>query len=377
MRITGVTSRILGYDLREAHPNGRIPDELHDPIRAVSFDTFHTDEGLDGWTMQFGGLGEGRAIGHVLHETYVPGLIGKDPRNSEAIWQQLRRTNRHMYNVTDAIMGAIDVAMWDLRGKWLGQPIGALLGLARERIPTYATARTWDPTPEEVFAEAQLRRSEGFRGFKIQFWDGLERDIPRFRAAREAVGPDFPLMEDAAGQYDYLTAIKAGHELQRLGYTWFEEPIPDRQGEQLRRLADQLDIPILAFETLRLGELAGQLRLNAGDIARGDVLLSGGVTGLRKALATCEVFGWTLEIHAIGSVLLDIANLHVGLSVENCSFMEAQNPVFALGVKGLPLAIDADGCRTLPDAPGLGVEMDWDWIDDHTLEVIRTGDTPS
>ena len=60
------------------------------------------------------------------------------------------------------------------------------------------------------------------------------------RAAREAVGPDFPLMEDAAGMYDYLTAIAAGQELQRLGYTWFEEPIPDRQGEQLRRLADQL-----------------------------------------------------------------------------------------------------------------------------------------
>lgn len=376
MRITGCTSRILGYDLREAHTNGRIPEELTDPIRAVSFDTFHTDEGLDGWTMQFGGLGEGRAIGHVLHEAYVPKLLGKDPRNVEAIWQGLRRTNRHMYNVTDAIVGAIDVAIWDLRGKELGVSIAELLGLARTRIQTYATARTWDPSPEDVFNEATTRKAEGFRGFKIQFWDGLDRDIPRFRAAREAVGPDFPLMEDAAGMYDYLTAIAAGHELERLGYTWFEEPIPDRQGEQLRRLADQLDIPILSMETLRLGELAGHLRLGAGDIARGDVLLSGGVTGLRKALATCEVFGWTLEIHAIGSVLLDIANLQVGMSVENCGWMEAQNPVFAAGVKGTPLAIDADGCRVLPEGPGLGVEMDWDWIEDHTLEVIRTGDTP-
>ncbi len=377
MRITGCTSRILGYDLREAHTNGRIPEELTDPIRAVSFDTFHTDEGLDGWTMQFGGLGEGRAIGHVLHEAYVPKLIGKDPRHVEAIWQGLRRTNRHMYNVTDAIVGAIDVAIWDLRGKELGVSIAELLGLARTRIQTYATARTWDPSPEDVFNEATTRKAEGFRGFKIQFWDGLDRDIPRFRAAREAVGPDYPLMEDAAGMYDYLTAIAAGQELERLGYTWFEEPIPDRQGEQLKRLADQLAIPILSMETLRLGELAGHLRLGAGDIARGDVLLSGGVTGLRKALATCEVFGWTLEIHAIGSVLLDIANLHVGMSVENCGWMEAQNPVFAAGVKGDPLAIDEDGCRVLPEGPGLGVEMDWDWIEDHTLEVIRTGETPT
>jgi len=377
MRITGVTSRILGYDLTEAYGDGALPDELHTTIRPVSFDTFHTDEGLDGWTMQFGGLGEGRAIGHALHEAYVPGLLGKDPRNVEAIWQGLRRTNRHMYNVTDAIMGAIDVAMWDLRGKTLGQPIGALLGLARDRIPCYATARTWDPTPEQVFQEAQTRKAEGYRGFKIQFWDGLERDIPRFHAAREAVGPDFPLMQDAAAGYDYLTALTAGRVLQELGYRWFEEPIPDRQGEQLRRLTDQLDIPILAFETLRLGELVGHLKLGAADIARGDVLISGGITGLRKALATCELFGWDLEIHGIGSVLLDIANLHVALSVENCSFVEAHHPMFAKGILGTPLAIDADGCRVLPDAPGLGVEMDWDWVDDHTLEVIRTGDTPA
>ena len=92
---------------------------------------------------------------------YVPKLIGKDPRNVEAIWQGLRRTNRHMYNVTDAIMGAIDVALWDLRGKALGVPIAELLGLARTRIPTYATARTWDPSPEDVFNEATHAQGGG------------------------------------------------------------------------------------------------------------------------------------------------------------------------------------------------------------------------
>ena len=104
-----------------------------------------------------------------------------------------------MYNASDATVGAIDIALWDLRGKQLGRPIAELLGLARTRVPCYATARTIDPAPEQVFEEARTRKAEGFRGFKVQFWDGLDRDIPRFRAAREAVGDEFPLMQDAAG----------------------------------------------------------------------------------------------------------------------------------------------------------------------------------
>ena len=79
-----------------------------------------------------------------------------------------------------------------------------MLGLAREKIPAYATARNIEPTPEDVFKEAAERKAQGYHAFKIQFWDGLDRDIPRFRAAREAVGDDYPLMQDAAGMYTLL-----------------------------------------------------------------------------------------------------------------------------------------------------------------------------
>ncbi len=110
-----------------------------------------------------------------------------------------------------------------------------MLGLAREKIPAYATARNVEPTPEQVFEEAKERKAQGYHAFKIQFWDGLDRDIPRFRAAREAVGDDFPLMQDAAGMYTYSQAIAAGKVLGDLNYTWFEEPIPDRNLFQLKR----------------------------------------------------------------------------------------------------------------------------------------------
>ena len=77
-----------------------------------------------------------------------------------------------------------------------------------------------------------------------------------------------------------------------------------------------------------------------------------------------------LEIHALHSSLLDIANLHVACSVRNCEFFELHHPMFRFALKGAPLDIDADGCLHLPTGPGLGVELDWDWIDDNTVMTL-------
>ena len=376
MRITGITSRIIGYDVSAIYGDVGPPTEISADYR-YSFDTFHTDEGIDGHSMQFGWMGEGQAMGHALHQAYGRFLLGRDVAEHEHLWQDLRRQNRHEYNLTDTLLGTIDIALWDMRGKAAGLPIARMLGLARESIPTYATAITVRPTPDQVFDEAQRRVREGYRGFKIQFWDGPDRDIPRFHAAREAVGPDFPLFQDAGGFYSWTEALRAGYVLDELGYRWFEEPLPDRQIFQIKRLAEELRTPVLTNETSRLHELPEVLRIGAGDIVRGDVLIKSGITGLRKAAAAAELFGFDLEIHGLGAPLLDAANLHVALSIENCAFSEGHDALYHEGMVGTPLAIDSDGLRHLPDAPGLGVEMDPDWVEDHTVEVIRTGETPA
>lgn len=371
MRITSIESRVIGYDIAEAW-GGVLPEGITNTWYEYSFDTFHTDEGIDGYTNQNANLRDGGAMIHVLHDLYAPHLIGADPLAVERIWHQLRRLNRHAYNLSDSVAGAIDVALWDIRGKAAGMPIATMLGLARERIPAYATARNIEPTPEQVHDEAATRKAQGFHGFKIQFWDGLGRDIPRFRAAREAVGPDFPLMQDAAGMYSYADAIAAGTVLGELGYTWFEEPIPDRNLFQLQRLTDQLEVPILAGETSRVHELAEAMRLGAFDIARGDVLMKEGITGLRKAAGMADLLGFDLEIHGINQPLLDVANLHVALSIANCRWSETFHPIYYRGLAGEPLKIDAEGYKHLPSGPGLGVELDWDWIDDHTTSTRTT-----
>ena len=100
--------------------------------------------------MQNANLRDGGAIIDVLHDLYAPQVIGEDPLQSEALWQKMRRLNRHAYNLSDGIAGSIDVAAWDIRGKAAGMPIAVMLGLARDRIPAYATARTIEPKPEDV-----------------------------------------------------------------------------------------------------------------------------------------------------------------------------------------------------------------------------------
>ena len=158
-----------------------------------------------------------------------------------------------------------------------------------------------------------------------------------------------------------------GEALARLGYRWFEEPVPDRDIATLEQLTRQLEVPILATETVSLRELPQFLERRACDMARGDVFIKAGITGLRKASAMCEEAGMNLEIHALHSSLLDIANLHVACSVRNCEFFELHHEMFRFALKGAPLDIDADGCLHLPTGPGLGVELDWDWIEDNTV----------
>ena len=371
MKITSIESRVIGYDVGEAW-GGILPEGITSSWYEYSFDTFHTDEGIDGHTNQNANLRDGGAMVHVLHGLYAPQLIGEDPLEVERLWHKLRRLNRHAYNLSDGMAGAIDVALWDIRGKVAGMPIATMLGTARKRIGAYATARTIEPTPEAVFEEARTRKEEGYHAFKVQFWDGLARDIPRYRAAREAVGPDYPLMQDAAGMYSYAEALAVGKVLGDLDYTWFEEPIPDRNLFQLQRLTDQLAVPILSGETSRVHELAEGMLMGAFDIARGDVHMKEGITGLRKAAGMADLLGFDLEIHAINQPLLDVANLHVAMSIANCRWSETFHPIYYRGLKGEPLAIDADGYKHLPTGPGLGVELDWDWIDDNTQSVVRT-----
>ena len=107
-------------------------------------------------------------------------------------------------------------------------------------------------------------------------------------------------------------------------------------------------------------------------MARGDVLIKGGITGLSKAMHACELFGFNLEIHTANTPLLDVANLHVACASRNTSLVEVHHPIFRFSLKKHPFDVGTDGCAHLPAGPGLGVELDLDWIEDHTADFLQS-----
>jgi L-alanine-DL-glutamate epimerase-like enolase superfamily enzyme len=367
MKISGLDIRLLEIDARprfgaEGVPPGR-PATWHYPLVLVL-----TDEGVAGRTMGYGNQGDGRALACLLRDVFWAEIRGEDPRETERLWLKLRARNRHLYALSDALSGLLDVACWDILGQVHGRPICDLLGRARDAVAAYATGNGLYPTPEQVAAEAAGARAAGYHGYKLKFWRNPELDVAGMHAARAAVGPEFPLMQDLSGAYEFDEALRLGRVLDELGFHWFEEPIPDRQSAALRRLSDALRTPVLAGETVRLDELIEQVDGRCYDVARGDVYLKNGITGLMRALRHCERRGVRLEIHTMATPLLDVANLHCNCAAPNAGMAEIIHPIYRFGLRGAPLDIDAHGCLRAPHGPGLGVELDWDWIDRHTVE---------
>jgi L-alanine-DL-glutamate epimerase-like enolase superfamily enzyme len=186
--------------------------------------------------------------------------------------------------------------------------------------------------------------------------------------------PSMTLMLDPAGvDYSMTEAVKVGRHLERLDFHWFEEPFYDPFVGKYAELARTLDISIAATEASYGGPagVAEFIRAGAADIVRADVAWKWGVTGTRKIMHLAEAFGINCELHTTMSAM-DVANLHVALASKNTEFFELYAPHeqwhFPLK-EGVDLR--SDGRVYAPTGPGLGVEIDWDVVDDETLQRME------
>lgn len=369
--ITCLETRVVEFDALPRYGGKPVPKGR--PLTwKYPWVTLRSDDGTEGYSTGYGPHGDGPAIADILHEVYAEAVLGENPREPERIWQKLTAKTRHLYNLSNALLGVLDVAVWDLCGKLTGQSVARMLGQQRATIPAYRSSHLFEPDIREICDEVLRSREEGFRGFKLQFRDGLERDIPRLRAVREAVGPTFPLMQDSVAGYAFDEALLLGKVLDELSFVWYEEPVSDYDTQALVALSRELKTPILAGETLPLAALetfAEQTRL---PMLRGDVLIKSGITGLHRAFALARDRGLNLEIHSAGSPLLDVANLHIAGANANGQFFELHHPIFHLGLVDTPLRIDSAGLVHVPTGPGLGVAIDRDWIDRHTIHQRST-----
>ncbi|NLG48725.1 MAG: enolase [Chloroflexi bacterium] len=347
-----------------------------------------TDEGAEGYYL--GGQGHGDQDGLLPADAAaVKGvvkslLMGQDPYDREKFWRWMWVANQK-----ENILSVIDMTLWDLQARTLGVPVHKLLGGCREKVKAYASTYPNCGSPE-VYAQHALEcKQRGYKAYKIHpyyFWNPetgqavpgrpsyVDWDIACCEAVREAVGDDMVLMYDPWGTYcTYEDALKVGRALERLNFYFYEHPMPEYRVEAYVKLSRELDIPILSPE-IAAGSLytrADWILRGASDMSRIDVL-RGGITGATKMAAICEAFGVKLEMHMSGFGNLQILG---ATSEDTCEYYERGLLAPGLDYEQVePYLLemcdpmDEDGYVRVPQEPGMGYKINWDYINDNLLQ---------
>lgn len=338
------------------------------PAQRSAWVRVHGEDGLSG-------LGEaspmqgGLASLGIIARDLKPALIGADPLD-QAVWQDRLCHHFAKLGPEGALTGALaalDIALWDLKGKLFGQPIHKLIGGAwRTQLPFYASiGGNGERSIEEVLRVVEARLKDGPAAVKIRFDADrtlLDRDIPgdiaKARAVRRLVGDGFPLAFDANNGYSLGGAIRVGRALEELGYWWFEEPVQHYHVAALGEVARRLDITVSAGEqTYTLSGLAELISAGVR-MVQPDIVKTGGFTGLLRCAALAQAHGVELVPHQTQPMIGHMANLHFAASqlhmTKPCEWNDPssrQHAVFANPPK------PQDGLFPLPFGPGLGLEI--------------------
>ena len=328
-----------------------------------------TDAGVFGLGEVSPMLGGLAALG-VIKQDMASVLIGKDPFDQAVLHDTLfhKVVKLGPEGVGTAALAAIDIALWDVKGKVLGLPIYKLLGGAwRTRMPFYASiGRNAFRTADEVVRVVEARwRAEQPAAIKIR-WDGdrtkqdhdIPGDIAKARAVRKLVGDGFPLGFDANNGYSVGGAIRVGRALEELGFLWFEEPVQHYHVKAMGEVAQRLDITVSAGEQTYTLQALADLIAAGVRMVQPDIVKMGGITGMMQCAALCYAHGVELVPHQTQPTIGHTANLHV-LS----TLMHATKPAeladgwprMAVAFKNPPKPVD--GHFELTDAPGLGLEI--------------------
>jgi len=282
-----------------------------------------TDDGIEGIGITtFGGK-----IVHALKaavDEFAELIKGEDPLRTELVISKLRAASAPCGpgGVAALVVSAIDIALWDIRGKAFGVSLAHLLGGRRDRVPAYASGALMRTTPLDKIERAAVALVEkGYRQIKTQMAvDGLTpaQEIERIRIIRNAVGPDIALMVDINQRWGVHEAISIGRRIEELGLAWLEDPTAHDDYQGLAKIADALTTPICAGEYLYGIEPHRQsMTHHSVDIVMIDLLRVGGVTQWMKVAGMAEAFNMPVASHLLPEIHVHlIAAVPNGLVVE-------------------------------------------------------------
>jgi L-alanine-DL-glutamate epimerase-like enolase superfamily enzyme len=259
-------------------------------------------------------------------------------------------------------MSAVDMALWDIMGKALGQPVHRLLGsYGRTTLSVYASSLLLKPV-DELVREAERLAAQGFKAMKLKIGQGVEIDVRNVQAIRKALGAGVQLMVDANCSYDTLTAMQLGRRLEAEGVAWFEEPLVPENLEGYVRLCQALDMPIAGGETeFTRWSFKEILTRQAMDIIQPDIGRVGGFSEARNIAALASAFDVPVGPHTGASAAVTIAAaIQWGAALPNMLIFEHMYPPNPLREELLvePLPTPKNGEVEVPQQPGLGIEVD-------------------
>jgi L-alanine-DL-glutamate epimerase-like enolase superfamily enzyme len=310
--------------------------------------TIETSDGANGYaSISFGRLdGAPSVLAHLINDELAPAVIGHDPFFIRAIRDRLWDVTDYHGTTGLALLGiaGIDIALWDVVGRILEQPVWRLLGAKRDRVPAYAMVGWLNYSFDELQRICSQAMEQGFRGVKIKVGaPTLEEDVSRIEAARAAIGPAAPLMVDANQVFGLAEALRRGREYEKLGCFWYEEPLRADDLDGLAELARHLTIPIASGENnFGKRQFRTLLERRAVDIVQPDIRRAGGVTECLEIGLLADAFNVPYASHGGG------VHLHVLAALPNTLYMESG--LFAEGATNVLV----DGCYPLPESPGFG-----------------------
>lgn len=331
--------------------------------------TITTDDGIKGTSFGFGAL-DAKVAAATMSQV-KPFFIGRSPHDAAKNMKDFELFDRRWNHVPIYSYAPFDNACWDIVGKLAHQPVYKLLGASRDKVPLYVSSM-FLPGPAEYVQQAVEVKAKGYKGYKLHPPGIFDVDIECYREVRKAVGDDFVLMADPVISYTYEQALKVGRELEKLNFRWLEEPLLDVNMNGLRKLREKLDIPICGTEVIAGAHYSTAHCIAEGivDIVRTDVSWRGGITAVMKTAHVAEAFGVQCELHTCIYHGLEQVQLHPSLAIVNCEFFETLYPFddFEFGTK-TKLNI-VDGYVLAPEGEGLCIDYDWDFIENHTVEVL-------
>lgn len=335
-----------------------------------------TTSGAQGWADFSIGVAPDEGAALLISDT----LMGQAPSDHDNLWRRLYEQGLDL-----GTLGAVDVALWDLRGRMAGKPVHALLGTKRVKVKTYLSTGYNFGEPESYAQYAIECKEAGVGGIKIQPYiewgaglNGMtdagfpDKDMAAYSTVREAVGPDYPCMADNGGTYTLDEALRVGRLLDDLGYAWYESPMPETEAwaDQYVTLAHELRTPICGPEA-HPGSFAARLawmERGACDLARISVY-HGGFSACLQLASACENAGVGLELHNVGADAYSDLQLIGATSEALIGRREilslSREPGVLPGRKTPDPVFDSDGYLVIPETPGMGVELDWQYIFRH------------